>query len=294
MQASQAQAPSRKRPRPASAESIQPKEEPEDEPASQRPRLGDASQQPGVPSAGLSSAHAAEPSNVSLAAAPGESAASPPEAQPASNAGPAGALNAPSVATDQPQDGGDGFPPTGIPASRSQDAETLQGVADPDGAGKDGGDAAIGEPAATPGEGLESSQRVEEHFQPSLPIQEMVVNFLLRMAFVIGGDRDHDLQVQFTSLAHNPLSCLQTNKQMGTISSPPAFFVPNLSKGSISLRAHEMLGISLQASAAVIIVVSMCLINAGALDTHKGSAQHCSQGLATSRSQGQLHLQAAC
>ena len=49
----------------------------------------------------------------------------------------------------------------------------------------------MSEPTGTPGD----SQRVEEHFQPSLPMQEMVVNFLLRMAFVIGGDRDHDLQV---------------------------------------------------------------------------------------------------
>ena len=49
----------------------------------------------------------------------------------------------------------------------------------------------MSEPTGTPG----ASKRVEEHFQPSLPMQEMVVNFLLRMAFVIGGDRDHDLQV---------------------------------------------------------------------------------------------------
>lgn len=88
------------------------------------------------------------------------------------------------VADDQ--HGGAAFSPTA--AVKIQDAETLQGPST--GASKDGV-----ESTGTPGESLDSSQRVEEHFQPSLPMQEMVVNFLLRMAFVIGGDRDHDLQV---------------------------------------------------------------------------------------------------
>ncbi len=77
-----------------------------------------------------------------------------------------------------------------------QDEDHQKSLGDPGGAGKETGDAAMAEATAgTPGDALDSSQRVEEHFQPSLPMQEMVVNFLLRMAFVIGGDRDHDLQV---------------------------------------------------------------------------------------------------
>ena len=269
MQASETQAPSRKRPRPASAEFIQPKEEPEDEPASQRPRRGDANQQQGVLSVDVSSANAAQPSNVPSASAPGGTAVVPPEAQPAPNAGP-GALTAPGAndQQDQQQDGGDGFPPNGIPASRSQEAGTLQGVADPDGASKDGGDAAMSEPAATPGEGLESSQRVEEHFQPSLPMQEMVVNFLLRMAFVIGGDRDHDLQVQFHHLPE--FSCaafVPPHLLVGSAAVPQAVVAANLPHCSIQ---YKLLDMSLHHFCCCRDCT--CLINAGALDTHQGSA----------------------
>ena len=184
MQAVEVQAATRKRPRPHSGDVIQPKVEQEDEPISQRPRVGD--RQP-VSTAGSLPSEAAEHSSVPVGSAPaGNAVDSPAEGQPASGLGRGGSAGtAEATPADDQHVTPDVTPPNTVGA---QDAEPLHGSADGD---KDG--AAMAE--STPGEGLESSQRVEEHFQPSLPMQEMVVNFLLRMAFVIGGDRDHDLQV---------------------------------------------------------------------------------------------------
>ena len=184
MQAVKVQTGSRKRPRPQSGDAVQPKQEPEDEPASQRPRV---EQQPVAGTAGPlpGASDAAEPSGLAV----GGSAVTPPaESQGRTSSGAAGTTKSPRA---DDQHGSNVFSPN--VAIKTQDAEGLQGSADADGAGKDG--TAMVESTGTPGEGLDSSQRVEEHFQPSLPMQEMVVNFLLRMAFVIGGDRDHDLQV---------------------------------------------------------------------------------------------------
>ena len=133
----------------------------------------------------------AEPDDAPLASTAVVGAVSGPVGQPSLAATLSISTAPPDAAEQQQNEGGDGFPPNGIVANRGHEAEPLPGDADPTGPG----DAAIGEPTGTQGEGLESSQRVEEHFQPSLPMQEMVVNFLLRMAFVIGGDRDHDFQV---------------------------------------------------------------------------------------------------
>ena len=188
IQAVKVQAASRKRPRMQSADTVQPKQEPEDEPASQRPRL---EQQPIASTAGSlpPPPDTAESSVLAVGGNAGGSAVTPPtETQGLTSSGAAGTIKAP-LADDQ--HGSNVFSPNA--AIKTQDAEGLQGSADADGAGKDG--TAMVESTGTPGEGLDSSQRVEEHFQPSLPMQEMVVNFLLRMAFVIGGDRDHDLQV---------------------------------------------------------------------------------------------------
>lgn len=131
-----------------------------------------------------------EPSPLAPLAARGGNAVSPEaEGQGLTGNGSAGTTQAAAVADDQ--HGGAAFSPSA--ALKTQDAETLPGSST--GASKDGV-----ESTGTPGESLDSSQRVEEHFQPSLPMQEMVVNFLLRMAFVIGGDRDHDLQVGWSLL----------------------------------------------------------------------------------------------
>lgn len=170
---------SRKRPRSQSGDAIQPKEEPEDEPVSQRPRV---EQRQPVSTAG-SMSRTPEADEPSPLAARGGNAVSPEaEGQGPTSNGSAGTTQ--TVADEQP--GGAAFSPSA--AVKMQDAETLPGSSTC--ASKDGV-----ESTGTPGESLDGSQRVEEHFQPSLPMQEMVVNFLLRMAFVIGGDRDHDLQV---------------------------------------------------------------------------------------------------
>lgn len=188
MQAAKVQAPSRKRPRPQSGDAIQPKQEPEDEPASQRPRV---EQQPVASVAGSlpRAPDTDEPFGSATSGNAGGGPVSPPaERHGLSSSGAADTTKSP-LADDQP--GSNVFSPNA--AIKVQDAEALQGSAEADGPGKD--ETAMVGSTGTPGEGLDSSQRVEEHFQPSLPMQEMVVNFLLRMAFVIGGDRDHDLQV---------------------------------------------------------------------------------------------------
>lgn len=194
MQAAGAQTASRKRPRPQSGDATQPKEEPADEPASQRPRIGDVEHlQPGsfTSEAGQQSSL---PSGLAPAGLAPAAVASAAEGQPASgDGGSADQSLRPTTPVDD-QDSPAAFPPDKT-AVKTQVAATLQGATDSNSAGKGVGDAAMGEPTGTPGESMESNQRVEEHFQPSLPMQEMVVNFLLRMAFVIGGDRDHDLQV---------------------------------------------------------------------------------------------------
>lgn len=189
MQAAKVQTASRKRPRPQSGDAIQPKQEPEDETASQRPRV---EQQPAATTAG-SVPRAPDTGELSGSATGGNadgSGVSPPAESEGLSSGAAGTTKSP-LAGDQ--HGSNVFSPNA--AIKAQDAEGLTGSTDADGAGKDG--TAMVESTGTPGESLDSSQRVEEHFQPSLPMQEMVVNFLLRMAFVIGGDRDHDLQVGF-------------------------------------------------------------------------------------------------
>lgn len=176
------QSASRKRARSQSGDAVQPKEEPEDEPVSQRPRV--EQRQPVSTAGSLSrTPEADEPSPLG---ATGGNPVSPDAEGPGltgNGSTPAGTTQA-AVAHDQ--HGGAAFSPSAD--VKIQDAETLPGSST--GASKDGV-----ESTGTPGESLDSSQRVEEHFQPSLPMQEMVVNFLLRMAFVIGGDRDHDLQV---------------------------------------------------------------------------------------------------
>ena len=174
MQAATVQTASRKRPRLQSGDGVQPKQEPEDEPATQRPRVEQqtvasaADSLPRVPGTG-------EPSGLATGG----------------NAGGSGAAGTTKPPLADDHHGSSVF--SSNVAIKAQDAEGLPGSADADGAAKD--ETGMVESTGTPGEGLDSSQRVEEHFQPSLPMQEMVVNFLLRMAFVIGGDRDHDLQV---------------------------------------------------------------------------------------------------
>lgn len=207
MQAAETHTASRKRPRPQSGDAVQPKEETADEPASQRPRVGEFEHRQPVSSSGslTPAAGAGEQSGLPSGLAPAGLAPaavpSPDEGQPASgDGGSAGtsdqSLRPKTLVEDQHSPAA--FPANST-ATKTQGTETLQGATDNNSAGRGSGEAAMGEPTGTPGEGLESSQRVEEHFQPSVPMQEMVVNFLLRMAFVIGGDRDHDLQVQHTS-----------------------------------------------------------------------------------------------
>lgn len=188
IQAAKVQAPGRKRPRPQSGDAVQPKQEPEDQPASQRPRV---EQQPVASVAGAlpRAQDTDEPSGLATSGNAGGGAVSPPAESHGLTSSGAADTSKTSLADDQP--GPNVFSPNA--AIKVQDAEALQGSADADAPGKDG--TAMVESTGTPGEVLDSSQRVEEHFHPSLPMQEMVVNFLLRMAFVIGGDRDHDLQV---------------------------------------------------------------------------------------------------
>jgi len=213
LQSQDAQASSRKRLRPPSAEAsaVQPKEEAEElgEPARQRPRTGDAAQgqqsigtlqsidslqatsdATGQTSAPSVAATASAPVSADAPAAAGDESAPPTD--PAQNAADTQQPVA-SVAVRAPS----GAPPEngGSSEAGKQDEVHQQSLGDPGGGGKEAADA-MGEAAGgTQGDGLDGSQRVEEHFQPSLPMQEMVVNFLLRMAFVIGGDRDHDFQV---------------------------------------------------------------------------------------------------
>ncbi|KAL0051806.1 hypothetical protein WJX82_002492 [Trebouxia sp. C0006] len=202
---------SRKRSRPSSAEAsaVPPKEEAEElgEPARQRPRTGDAAQgqsigtlqsidslqatsdATGQSSAPPAVATASAPISADAPAATGDESAPPTD--PAQNAADTQQPVA-SVAVRTPP----GEPPEngGSSEAGKQDEVHQQSLGDPGGGAKEAVDA-MGEAAGgTQGDGLDGSQRVEEHFQPSLPMQEMVVNFLLRMAFVIGGDRDHDLQ----------------------------------------------------------------------------------------------------
>lgn len=211
LQSQDIHASSRKRSRPSSAEAsaVPPKEEAEElgEPARQRPRTGDAAQgqqsigtlqsidslqatsdATGQSSAPSAVATASAPLSADAPAAAGDESAPP--VDPAQNAADTQQPVA-SVAVRAPP----GAPPEhgGSSEAGKQDEVHQQSLGDPGGGAKE---AADGEAAGgTQGDGLDGSQRVEEHFQPSLPMQEMVVNFLLRMAFVIGGDRDHDLQV---------------------------------------------------------------------------------------------------
>ncbi|KAL0020642.1 hypothetical protein WJX79_010395 [Trebouxia sp. C0005] len=203
---------SRKRSRPSSAEAsaVPPKEEAEElgEPARQRPRTGDVGQgqqsigtlqsidslQATSDATGQSSAPPAVATASALTSADAPAAAGDESAQPADPAQNAADTQQPvaSVAVRAPP----GAPPEGGGSSEAgkQDEVHQQSLGDPGGGAQEAADA-MGEAAGgTQGDGLDGSQRVEEHFQPSLPMQEMVVNFLLRMAFVIGGDRDHDLQ----------------------------------------------------------------------------------------------------
>jgi len=191
---------------------VPPKEEAEElgEPARQRPRTGDAAQgqsigtlqsidslqatsdATGQSSAPPAVATASAPISADAPAAAGDESAPPTD--PAQNAADTQQPVA-SVAVRTPP----GEPPEngGSSEAGKQDEVHQQSLGDPGGSAKEAADA-MGEAAGgTQGDGLDGSQRVEEHFQPSLPMQEMVVNFLLRMAFVIGGDRDHDLQVGY-------------------------------------------------------------------------------------------------
>lgn len=213
LQTQDVHASSRKRSRPSSAEAsaVPPKEEAEElgEPARQRPRTGDVGQgqqsigtlqsidslQATSDATGQSSAPPAVATASALTSADAPAAAGDESAQPADPAQNAADTQQPvaSVAVRAPP----GAPPEGGGSSEAgkQDEVHQQSLGDPGGGAQEAADA-MGEAAGgTQGDGLDGSQRVEEHFQPSLPMQEMVVNFLLRMAFVIGGDRDHDLQV---------------------------------------------------------------------------------------------------
>lgn len=203
----------RKRSRPSSAEAsaVPPKDEAEElgEPARQRPRTGDATQGPqsigtlqsidslqatsdatGQSSAPPAVATASAPISADARAAAGDESASPTD--PAQNAADTQQPVASVAIRAPPEAPGENG---GSSEAGKQDEVHQQSLGDPGGGVKEAADA-MGEAAGgTQGDGLDGSQRVEEHFQPSLPMQEMVVNFLLRMAFVIGGDRDHDLQV---------------------------------------------------------------------------------------------------
>lgn len=214
LQAQESQPLSRKRSRPPSAEGIQPKEEPEDlgEPTSQRQRTCESAQgqqsvgtlqslegslSGAADANGQTSAPPAADTAVASALTDSTDIASSQAALPiqAGPIGPAIQQGAPTADAGTLSEMG-GNDEAG---SRLQDEGHQQSVGDPRGAG----DASISEATGgMPGDGLDSSQRVEEHFQPSLPMQEMVVNFLLRMAFVIGGDRDHDLQVRPVTRDH--------------------------------------------------------------------------------------------
>ena len=162
-------------------------EEEGSEPASQRPRLthaaaqqdGQASAPPEPPAVATSEA-TTPPALADQSASEGESLTTP-EA-------PASAVNGTSPAV--PVSEGPGT--TG--SASVQDQQVFAEAAD---AGREG----AGLIAAVSAEG---NQKMEEHFQPSVPMQEMVVNFLLRMAFVIGGDKEHELQVK-----HMPVVNLQ-------------------------------------------------------------------------------------
>ena len=176
--------PSRKRSRPPSAEGAQQRPEGDDtvEPASQRRCTGDTATEP--PPAGAEQGaeapletSAAHRRSGSLLATANQAAASP-DIEKAQD-------------IQAGQSGQNAVRQEGPPV-KQDDQQTL---GDPGGAVKDPADPTVDEAAGgAHADGMES-QRNEEHFQPSLPMQEMVVNFLLRMAFVIGGDRDHDLQV---------------------------------------------------------------------------------------------------
>ena len=153
-------------------------EEEGSEPASQRPRLMQASAQ--------QDAQASAPPE-SLAVAANEATTPTAMAEQAASEGESLTTPAPSPGT------ANGTPPA-VPVSDgpgtngSASAQEQQGFADATDAGREG----AGLIAAVSAEG---NQKMEEHFQPSIPMQEMVVNFLLRMAFVIGGDKEHELQV---------------------------------------------------------------------------------------------------
>ena len=221
LQSQEAQAPNRKRSRPPSAETIQPKEEAEElgEPASQIRRTGDT-QQGQQPSGALQSIDslqgASEAAGQASTPAADNAAAVPPAAEaPVATGDGTAAAAEPAHPVDnasQPVASAAARAPmeNGETAEASKQGEvSQQSLGDPGADGKESQADGMGETTgATQGDALDSSQRVEEHFQPSLPMQEMVVNFLLRMAFVIGGDRDHDLQVWCTySICWHLITC---------------------------------------------------------------------------------------
>lgn len=177
--------PSRKRARPASAETVQRRdsaaEDSSAEPASQRLRLSQApSQQDAPPTDTTVPSESAPTTGDEAGTPPTQADQEAPDGEglvtPLSPAG--------TVSGSSPM-----IPPSeGSSHHATASTQDQQGFGDAADVGREG----AGLIASVSAEG---SQKMEEHFQPSIPMQEMVVNFLLRMAFVIGGDKEHELQV---------------------------------------------------------------------------------------------------
>lgn len=158
-----------------SAETVHPRGSPdrEEEPATQRPRLAPQSA-PAPDRAATTPADVAgqEPASQSQA-----SQEEPRSSQLASPSLPGSVAGGPSPAAA-----------LAVTEAAAATGADQQGFGDAAGVGREG-DGLIS--AVNDG-----NQKMEEHFQPSIPMQEMVVNFLLRMAFVIGGDKEQELQVR--------------------------------------------------------------------------------------------------
>lgn len=174
--------PGRKRSRPTSAETVHPKdgvsEDATAEPASQRPRLTQApSQQDAQAGSTPSEMVPIATSEAGVSFAPGEHATAEADSLVVPIPSPGAAYGmSPAPVAEAPGPAG------------NANAQDQQGFGDAADVGREG----AGLIAAVSAEG---NQKMEEHFQPSIPMQEMVVNFLLRMAFVIGGDKEHEAQV---------------------------------------------------------------------------------------------------
>ena len=175
--------PSRKRSRPTSAETVHPKdgvaEDATTEPASQRPRLTQApsSQQDAQAGSTPSGTATIATSEAGVPLAPGEHATTEADSLVVPIPSPSAAYGMSPAPVAEPPG------PSGNASAQDQ-----QGFGDAADVGREG-------PGLIAAVSAEGNQKMEEHFQPSIPMQEMVVNFLLRMAFVIGGDKEHEAQV---------------------------------------------------------------------------------------------------